>query len=248
MSDATRICPVCGAPNPERAKFCASCGAAFKAGTVPLAGGKAGAGPGTSSPVLPWFIAGVCVLTIQTAVIVLAVGRPQPAPGNQSNMDGGQAPFASGAPPTTGRAPDISNLTPREAADRLYERIAQASESGDSGQVTFFGPMAIQAYSRVSPLDADARLHIGMIQLALGDLAAAGAQADSIGREARAHLFGPLLRARVAEARGNVASARQAYRQFLSDYDAERRRNLPEYAQHANMLSEARTAAQAAGR
>jgi hypothetical protein len=244
MTDATRKCPVCGTDNPSRARFCGSCGtalgtaAAGRAATAPAAPAAA-----ATNPILPWFIAGVCVVALQTVAIVLAVRQPQPAPGNQSNL---VAPFAQGgggAPGTTGRAPDISNMTPREAADRLYDRIARASSSGDSGQVTFFGPMALQAYSAVSPLDADARLHIGLIQLALGNTAAAAAEADSITRQASTHLFGPLLRLRVAEATGDAAAARRATQQFQANYDAERRKGLPEYNDHRSLLEEVHGAA-----
>lgn len=241
MNDATRKCPVCGADNPARARFCGSCGTAL--GTQQA--GRAAAAPAPavtsgSNAILPWFIAGVCVLAIQTVAIVLAVRQPRPASsGDMTNA--GAAPFAQGgggAPPTTGRAPDISNMTPREAADRLYDRIARASSAGDSGQVTFFGPMAIQAYSQVTPLDADARLHIGLIQLALGNTAAAAAEADSITRASSTHLFGPLLRLRVAEATGDAAGARRATQQFQASYDAERRKGLAEYNDHRSLLEE----------
>ena len=242
MSDATRHCPVCGADNPSRARFCGSCGTAIAGAGA----GRAAAPPaaGTRS-IMPWFIAGVCVLAVHAAVIVLAVRRPQPAAANQADMtNSGAAPFAGGP---TGRAPDISNMTPREAADRLYDRIARASEAGDSGQVSFFGPMALQAYARVTPRDPDARLHIGLIELALGNTAGATAQADSIGREAGDHLFGPMLRARAAEAAGNSAAARQAYRQLVASYDRERAKNLPEYDQHNAMLTETLAAARRSG-
>ena len=241
MSDATRKCPVCGSDNPARARFCGSCGTALgtqqatRAAAAPTVAVASG-----SNAVLPWFIAGVCVLAIQTVAIILAVRQPQPAPGNQSNV---VAPFAGGAGGATGRAPDISNMTPREAADRLYDRIARASSAGDSGQVTFFGPMAIQAYSQVTPLDADARLHIGLIQLALGNTSAAAAEADSITRESATHLFGPLLRLRVAEATGDNAAARRATQQFQANYDAERRKGLAEYNDHRSLLEEVHNAA-----
>jgi hypothetical protein len=104
--------------------------------------------------------------------------------------------------------------------------------------------MALQAYAAVRPLDIDARLHIGMIELAAGNPAGASAQADSIQRESRTHLFGPLLKARVAEAQNNAALRRQAYQQFLANWSAERAKNLPEYAQHETVLNEVHTAAQ----
>ena len=213
-----------------------------------MAGGGAARPRTGASPIMPWFIAGACVLAIHAAVIVLAVRRPQPAAANAPDMTNTGAPFAQpGGAGATGRAPDISNMSPREAADRLYDRIARASEAGDSGQVSFFGPMALQAYARVTPRDPDARLHIGLIELALRNPAGAAAQADSIGRESGDHLFGPMLRARAAEAAGNSAAARQAYRQLVAAYDRERAKNLPEYDQHNTMLTETLAAARRAG-
>jgi hypothetical protein len=195
--------------------------------------------------VLPWFLAGCGVLAVHAAVIIMAVRTRAPigAPVQSSGE------FQS-APPAgaTGSPPDISNMTPREAADRLYERIMRASEANDTAQVQFFAPMALNAYSRVQPLDADARLHLGLIEIASGNAAAAMVQADSITRTAGLHLFGPLLKARAADAAGNRAAAREAYRAFLANYDAEMRKNLPEYTDHSQLLTETRTIARAAGR
>ena len=233
MSDATQKCPVCGAVLPARAKFCAECGTTLKAATASTASTVSTAG----NPVLPWFIAGVCVMAVFAMVIIIAVRRPEPAAGDQSNV-------TQGRPGGTAAATDISNMTPREAADRLYDRIARASEAGDSGQVSFFAPMALQAYAQVAPLDIDARLHVGMIELAAGNVAGAAAQADSIQRQSRTHLFGPLLKARVAEARNNTTALRQAYQQFLANWTAEQAKNLPEYGQHETVLNELRAAAQ----
>ena len=240
MTDATRKCPVCDATLPSRAKFCGECGTPLASGAA--ASGATPAGLAQRNAILPWFVAGCAALAVHAAVIVVAVrGRTTPAsaiPSSGAPVDAGSA---------TGRAPDISNMTPREAADRLYERIARASESGDTAQVNFFAPMAINAYANVPDLDADARLHIGLIQLGLGNAAAALAQADSITRFTAGHLFGPLLKARAAEAAGDRASQREAFRAFLSGYDAEMRKNLQEYQLHATLLTETRTAAQRAG-
>ncbi|HEY2806535.1 MAG TPA: zinc ribbon domain-containing protein [Gemmatimonadales bacterium] len=240
MSDATQKCPVCASVNPSRAKFCGECGAPMPRAAVASTAGVRLAGP---NPVLPWFIAGVCVIALQTAVVLVALHRPGEAVPDAALSAASATPVASrGAPP------DISNMSPREAADRLYERIARAASAGDTAQVQFFAPMALNAYSNVSPLDADARLHVGLIDLALGNNAGAAAQGDSIARLAGTNLFGPLLKARAAEARGNRAEAAAAYRIFLGNYDSERRKNLPEYQQHDALLVEAHTAAQRAGR
>lgn len=197
--------------------------------------------PGGSDPVLKWFVLGSVVLALHAAAIVLAVRGFGGGAGRSSAaqaVPAGSAPGGAtmGASGTT----DISNMTPREAADRLYDRIARANEAGDTAQVAFFGPMALQAYANVTPLDADARLHIGLIQLAVGNAPAALAQADTISRTAGSHLFGPLLRARAAEAAGDRAAATTAFRAYQRDYDAERARSLQEYQLHDTMMSQAR--------
>ncbi len=238
---ATKTCPTCGGENPARAKFCADCGSPMGAGAG--AGTPAGA-PRATDPVRKWFVAGTVVLAVQTAAIILALRRPVAgAPASQASQTEAGTAGAAG----TGGMTDLSSMTPREAADRLFDRVMRASEAGDTGQVAFFGPMAVQAYGNVTPLDADARLHIGMIQLTIGAAAAARAQADSITRTDRTHLFGSLLKARAALARNDRAAAQTAWREFLANYDAERAKGLPEYDQHTTMLVQARQEAQTAG-
>jgi hypothetical protein len=245
MSDATFPCPVCGATLPARAKFCAECGTAVKAPAAASARAAGHAAPAVPNQILPWFIAGVSVIAIQTLALILALRPPS---GQVTGTENSAQPQAQGGAfnPNARATTDISNLTPRQSADRLYDRVARASESGDTQQVQFFGPMAIQAYADALPLDIDAHLHIGMIDIALGNLDGASAEADTIVRASRTHLFGPLLKARVAQARNNSTALQAAYRSFLANYDAERRKNLPEYEQHANILTELRTTAQGA--
>jgi hypothetical protein len=185
---------------------------------------------------MPWIIAGVAGLAL-IAVIIVVVGKQGGGPPDQgaaANM-----PFD----PNRGTT-DITNMSPREAADRLFNRVMTAAEAGDTGQVAFFGPMTIQAYGNATPLDIDARLHIGMIQLLLGNPAGAKAEADTIARESGTHLFGLILRARAAEAEGNTAAARQAYTQMVDNWQAERAKQLDEYGQHEAVLTQARGAAQ----
>ncbi len=234
MTDATQKCPVCGASNPARAKFCGECGAPMRAAAA-AASTSAPAGRGA---VLPWFVAGCFVIALQTTIIVVSLHRAGDAVPDAVASANSAAPVAS-----RGAAPDISNLSPREAADRLYERIARAAESGDTAQVQFFSPMAENAYANITPLDADGHLHLGLIYLANGNSAGAMAEGDSISRQFGTHLFGPLLKARGAAAAHNTAAAREAYRVFLANYDAERRKNLPEYTQHDALLTETRAAA-----
>lgn len=232
-----RSCPSCGAKLSARAKFCADCGTQLTAAGPAMARAGAAPTPAGSSERMPWIIAGIAALAL-VATIVVVVGRKAPATAGASAD--GAVPFDS-ARGTTG----LSQMTPREQADRLYDRVARASESGDSQQVRFFGPMALQAYTMLGGTpDADARLHIGLIQLALDDPAGAAAQADTILRGSRTHLYGFLLKARAGDVQGNAPAARQAYQSFVSNYDAERAKSLPEYGQHAAMLDQTRTEAQ----
>lgn len=225
-----RTCPHCGSKLSGKAKFCPECGGAV----IPTLPG--GARPLMAAPAdkLPWIIAVVAVLALLTTLIVVVTRGRAPAAATQEVPGIGD--------PTRGTT-DLTQLSPREAADRLFDRVARASEAGDTAQVNFFGPMTVQAYANVTPLDADARLHLGLVQLALGNHAAADAQADSIAREFRNHLFASLLRIRAAEQRGDAAGARRLYGSYLQSYDAERARRLPEYDQHDAILVEARNQA-----
>jgi hypothetical protein len=228
---AGRSCPSCGASLSARAKFCPECGTVVAARA-----------PGTASLTaagqrLPWIVAGTAILALLTLVVVLVSRRP---PASAATAGGG--PFSAAAPATT----DITQLTPQEQADRLFNRVMRAIEAGDTAQLQFFGPMTLQAYANIAPLDADQRLHVGLIQLALGAAAGAAAEADTIARQSRTHLFASALRARAADQRGDQAAARAAYRAFLDAYDAERAKNLPEYGQHETLLTETREAARRA--
>jgi hypothetical protein len=137
---------------------------------------------------------------------------------------------------------DLSQMSPRDAADRLFNRIMTAYESGAKDSAQFFAPMALQAYGMVE-LDADARYHVGLIDLVSDDYAGAAAQADTIARTVPGHLYATVLRAEVARARGDSAALRQAQRVFLDHYDAETKANRPEYAEHPGLLERFRNEA-----
>ena len=231
-------CRACGAKLSARAKFCADCG-------TPVAGAARGGPPGARpmprNDRMAWYVAGLCVLAL-LVVVVVVVARKSGAP-----------PAAAAAtaevPPGGERATtDLSTMTPREQADRLYNRIMTAYEAGDTGQVAFFAPMALQAYANLgTDLDPDARLHLGLVQLAIGAAVPAAAEGDTILKTSPNHLFGWLLKARAAEAEGNGAEARRAYQAFMKNYDSEMAKKRPEYQEHAQMLQDTRSRAQRSG-
>ena len=79
-----------------------------------------------------------------------------------------------------GPAPDISNMTPRERFNRLYNRVMQAAQSGDEATVSRFTPMALAAYAQLDTIDSDARYHAALLKVHTGNVAESRALADTI--------------------------------------------------------------------
>lgn len=161
----------------------------------------------------------------------------------QAGLDdrGGIAP-AEGAV----RAPDISQLSPQERADRLFNRVMLLKSQGKSDSVLFFAPMAINAYQMLGPLNSDQRYDLGRIAEAAGALPLARAQADTILIENPRHLLGLILGSRIAALDNRAADQKAFDTRLISAYQAESARKLPEYARHEddinNALAEARRA------
>jgi Flp pilus assembly protein TadD len=136
-------------------------------------------------------------------------------------------------------------MSPEERANRLFNRVMTLAEAGKRDSVQFFLPMALGAYAQLPKVDADARFHIGELQMAGGDNEAALAQADTIQRTDPTHLFIYVLRARAYQQMGNSAQARRAYSDFLRNEPAELAKNRPEYAQDAHLEALTRFKAEA---
>lgn len=161
-----RFCTQCGAQATPGARFCTSCGAGLGAGAAAppssgeprtYAGGRArpprasdGSAGGSNTA---WWVAGammVVVMVFMLQPILSPAGGGSPAPAQA----GGPGPGVT----------DISSMTPREAADRLYNRVMTAVEVSDSQQVNTFLPMAIQSYEMARPLDLDGLFHLARLQ------------------------------------------------------------------------------------
>ena len=134
-------------------------------------------------------------------------------------------------------------MSPEERANRLFNRVMILAEAGKTDSVRFFLPMALGAYNQLPALDADARYHMGLLQLAGGDVAAALAQADTIQRSTPTHLFIFVLRAHGYQQSGNTQLERRAYSEFLRNEPAETAKNRPEYTDHRDALSNFKAAA-----
>jgi hypothetical protein len=132
---------------------------------------------------------------------------------------------------------DLSQLTPRDAADRLFNRVMQANEMGIRDTAVMFATMAVQAYGMLDAIDDDARFHLGLIQLVAGNPDAALAQADTIAANTPTHLFAAMLRADAARAAGDSAAARRAEDTYLQNFDAELAAARPGYEHHRTWLT-----------
>ena len=261
-TSAPATCPSCGAAATGR--FCASCGTALDGAActecrAPLTPGArychrcgtaAGAAPAASraaagTNALPWAVAGIALLALVALVAGqrFGGGAPEAPPAGGVAAEAGAVGSAPFAGEGAARAPDISSLSPRERADRLFDRVVRLSEEGKRDSAQFFAPMALHAYQLVEPRDADVRYDMGRIGEITGVPSLARAQADTILRQQPTHLLGLILAARAARASGDERAAREFERRFLAAREAELRKNLVEYQRHGADIATATAAA-----
>ncbi len=129
-------------------------------------------------------------------------------------------------------------MSPRERFNRLYQRVITAAQTGDQVTVDRFTPMAVQAYAMLDQVDADARYHLAMLHLHVGNLAGAQALADTLQKRAPNHLFGYVIGAAVARWHKDDKARAALLRRFVDRFDAETKKGLPEYTEHRSMLAE----------
>lgn len=192
----------------------------------------------------PWIVAGTMIVITIAAVAYFATRRSEPSIPAMANA-GNAAPGAAGASgtPTPGVvAPDISNMTPKEQYNRLVARISRAQQAGDSATVINFTPMALGAYANLpaGDRDIDARFHAAMMEARVGMLENARSLADTIMKESPDNLLGYYVRAMVAGFAGDSAKAQAARTAFRAHYDAELKKNRPEYDLNRPLLEEYR--------
>lgn len=188
----------------------------------------------------PWLLAGV--LLIAAVGYFAGQGTGEVSAGAGPAAAGG-APFAAGAAPVAnggggggggGQPPDLSTMTPRERAGRLYDRIMRYAEEGKTDSASFFAPMAMASFELLgADLDSDARYDYGRVAAETGNYDVALAQADTILRKSSNHLLGLALVARTATKKGDAAAASAAWKLFLAAKENELKKNLPEYQEHA---------------
>jgi hypothetical protein len=243
-----RTCAHCRAELSPQARFCHRCGTpapGAPAAAAPGAAGGAGVGPRPIESRTPWLVAGA-IVAVLLGLIVYKVWTDRPAPAGSPVManagnavDGaapaGAAPFAGGA---AGPAPDISKMTPRERFDRLFNRIMQAAERGDTATVFTFTPMALGAYGQLDSIDTDARYHAAVLDMQVGEFPAALALADTILAKQPGHLFGYVIRGTVAQFKNDPVARRLAQQDFLQHYAQETASKRVEYLEHKPILDD----------
>lgn len=246
-------CANCHAPLTPGARFCHDCGAAAGAASgAPRAaaatGGATHASGAPSRSILPWAVGIVAVLAL---VIVVAVQQRDVAPSADASVNvpldggaGGGAPFAGGGGAGV-RAPDISSMSPRERADRLYDRVMRLASEGKGDSASFFATMASQAYELLGTLDDDLKYDHGRMAEMAGDLATAQKEAEAILANNPDHLLGLILSARVAELKNDSATRAKMYKKLLAVEKTEQAKAVEEYTRHKGdidaAIGEART-------
>lgn len=232
------FCPSCGAPANGAtcnacqvellagARYCVACGTPVRA----------------ASPRLPWYIAGASLVALVTVLLVPA--RRSGGPVVDSAFGTGMAAGAFPPASSDGRAAPLTG-TPREQADRLFNRIMQAQERGDTEQAAFFLPMGVLAYRQAGDLDNDGLYHLSLLETASGDPRSGLETAGRILATYPDHILALAAAAQAADAMGDRAAARRHYEHFLKVFQTERGKSLPEYLDHAGILDAYRAEAEA---
>ena len=232
-------CPACQAPLRTDALYCAACG-------TPV--GAPARKP--RSALLPWVLSGLGLVAFSVMIAVL-VQRGSVTRIGDMTMTGGLPGETTGGPPAAGAAEgeagaagmpsmeELAAMGPRGVADRLFERVMREHEGGDFERAAFFIDMALQAYDAVPPeeIDADARFHVGLLRLLMGESGRARDMADEILAADPEHLLGLLLAARAADFEED-ADAAEALRARIRTRveEAGGIPDVPEYQAHRTLI------------
>ena len=194
--------------------------------------------PRSSGNQVAWWMAGALLLGL-----IMVIAYPVYGPGR------GTAPRPAAVGPAGGAAGvDLSSMTPREAADRLFNRVMTAVSANDNAEVVNFLPMAIRALELAEPLDTDGKFHLVLLRLTGQFNAEALEGAEEILAEQPNHLLGLAMAGDASLALGDSASARAYYGRWLEAYETEATKDLLEYRDHSPMFPQMQITAEALGR
>lgn len=219
-------CPACDAPTEAGDRFCTQCGAAVRAKRTPF---NVSANRVT--------VAAGALLTVALIIAVVLWTAPGGAPAPSP-----PAPVGQGSPTALGptSSVDLGSMTPREAANRLFNRVMTAVEAGNQVEANQFLPMALAAYELIPALSLDDRFHLSLLHAAAGDGASALAVAEAGLALRPTHLLCLAAAAEGALLIGDDARARGYYQTLVDVYEEESRAGLVEYGTgeggHASLL------------
>ena len=233
-------CPSCAATTVPEARFCHACGAAL---TEPA-----------FNP--PWFSGRLVKVSGLVGALAIAVfagamlggraGTPLWSKAPAAPMFG-NLPASLPDTPSLGKPIDISQMAPREAADRLFNRIMTANEQGNREEALRFVPMAVQAYNNLPSLDGDALYHLGLIHSVASDHDNLARQIAALRQGAPDHLLALSLEYGEAEQSKDSAAMTRILKAFMAAYNTEMMMDRTEYAGHRNSIERVRTAATSTG-
>lgn len=219
-------CRGCGARLPAGRRFCTACGVPV-GGARPASARGGGGEARRGRPDLGWWVAGLLLLTVVVTAGVSFLRSP-----------GDSSPPATlgGAATGAGAPPDLSAMTPREAADRLFNRVMSAAAREDSNEANAFLPMAIAAYERAVPLDDDGLFHLSLLHRAAAEYEASLAAAESGLAGNPDHLLNLSAAAEASLELGRLEEGRSYYRRMLDAWDREVATGRAEYEEHSPLL------------
>ena len=224
------VCPSCDTEVKPGTRACHECGTSLMAPAAPM--------HWNAQTIAPWAALGIASVALVVA-LVSWFDR-----GGSAALPAPLSPPSAMAP-APGESVDLASLSPREAADRLFNRVMAANERRDNVEALRFAPMALQAYDNLGTLDNDARYHVALIHMMADDIKSTQVQLDKLRQSAPNHLLGIMLEHQIAERSGNKDSAARAYKAFLAAYDAEIAKGRAEYQDHRSSIERFREAAKA---
>lgn len=245
-----RSCPSCGAAvsgnfcsecGNRLGGGCGACGAALKPGALYCSECGSAVGQRTPKPAtarLPWILSALALAAF-SVMIALLVQRQSVARTGDMTLTGGIPGQASGGASDMPSMEDLAAMSPRQAADRLFERAMRELGGDDMERAAFFVDMGLQAYRAVplTEIDADARFHIGLLSLHMGDSVAARTNAEHILADDDAHLLGLLLASQAADFAGDSAAAAAFRARVREEVDASGGiPDRPEYNNHRPLI------------
>ena len=239
------FCSECGTPLGTEKRHCPECGAGLKPGALFCSDCGHPVAPKQEKPAsarLPWVLSFLGLAVFALAIALFVQGRTQPRIGD-APMTGGLPEVQREEAATSGAMPsaaELAAMSPRDAADRLFDRAMSELEAENVEQAGFFANMALQAYARVpvTEFDQDASFHVGLLHLALGQSETARQMADAMLSADEDHLLALLLARRAAAALGDEEAAEEFARRFREAIAAGEQERLPEYSQHRGLIEQ----------